>query len=129
MPKGGRKRTKEEYDKEIEDAIKRFRKYPERLRASYDVDDWKDFLLDIGISPQAINAGYDSYWENIRKGIVTENKPIMSPKAIDMTFRELTKKGVRYIEVWKDREVYKEVYKSERIAYRDIKTGRFIKGS
>lgn len=48
MPKG-RKRTPEEYNKEIEEAAKRMKKRPEHLKAAKNSKDWFNFLGNIGI--------------------------------------------------------------------------------
>ncbi len=65
MPKGKRKkRTEEEYEKEIEEATKRMQKYPEHLRSARDNEAWKEFLTNIGVT-----TGKADFWQNVRDTI------------------------------------------------------------
>lgn len=126
----GRKRTQKEYEKEIEDAVKRFKKYPEYTRqVSNDVDSWKEFLDDIGIYPDSQHNGSD-FFERIRQKDYTENHPITSRMATIDIISDVIKewdKGIRYIETTRKGTYYKEVYSGNRIVYRDISTGKFTK--
>lgn len=116
MPKGGRKRTQEEYEKEIEDAIKRFRKYPERLRASLDSEDWEDFLVGIGIWDEALYAGAD-FWERVRQGVQRE----ATARGYQPGFSER-----EIVEANVTAELYQTKSGKEVIRYRDNETGRFV---
>ena len=55
------KRSKEDYEREIEEAAKRMKKYPEYLEATKDSEDWIDFLKSIGIT----TSGAD-FWQDVR---------------------------------------------------------------
>ena len=66
MPKG-RKRTPEEYEREIEEASKRIRKNKENIKSARDDDTWQDYLLNVfGASPQSVNAGQD-FWDSVKE--------------------------------------------------------------
>lgn len=133
MPKGGKKRTNAEYEKEIEDAVKRFRKYPERIRSAYDSEDWQEFLIDIGVNPESVSSGYD-FWESVREKTVIEiDRDRIKTKGLQDRVSTLIKEyetGKRYIETTiidnKAVSQYREVY-AKHTVYRDVKTGRFTK--
>ncbi len=64
---------KRDYDKEIADAAKRMQKHKEHLEAARNSQEWKDFLLDIGVNPDTIESKSGSdFWENVRKQIPTK---------------------------------------------------------
>lgn len=63
MPKGAR--GKRDYKREIKETAKRMRKYPEGKKSAISSRAWHDFLIDIGISQQAISSG-SSFWEEVR---------------------------------------------------------------
>ena len=66
MPKG-RKRTPEEYEREIEEASKRIRKNKENIKSARKDSTWRDYLLNVfGASPQSIDAGKD-FWKSVRE--------------------------------------------------------------
>ena len=63
MPKG-RKRTQEEYDREIEEAAKRMQKRPEHLKAARNSKQWLDFLDNIGVTVES--GSKQDFWEKVR---------------------------------------------------------------
>lgn len=68
MPKG-RKRTSEEYEREIQEASKRMRKHKESLRASRDSESWIDFVrdvMDIPIETQAREVFFEKVREDVQ---------------------------------------------------------------
>lgn len=70
MPKG-RKRTPEEYEKEILEAVKRMRKHKESLSASRNSSDWLDFLDNLGVGTTDSEQGQD-FWEKVRLEYIGE---------------------------------------------------------
>lgn len=109
MPKG-RKRTSEDYEREIEEAAKRMQKYPEHLRAARDSDEWLEFLNGIGVGTTDTRQGQD-FWESVRD---------------KMYMREVGFSVKRLAEL--NSEVYNWVSSKGKsvIQYRDKETGRFI---
>lgn len=71
MSKGSKRQRN--YDEEIEDAIKRFKKYSDSRTAAKHSDTWLDFLDDMGINPKAIDKGGE-FWENVRQGVKPESR-------------------------------------------------------
>ena len=67
MPKG-RKRTKEDYEKEIEETAKRMQKRPEHLKSARNNTTWLAFLDNIGVSTIETKQG-QSFWERVRSKI------------------------------------------------------------
>jgi len=66
MPRG-RKRTSEEYEREIEEASKRIRKKKENIKTARTNVIWQEYLTDVlGVSPKALDNGKD-FWESVRK--------------------------------------------------------------
>lgn len=114
MPKGGKKRTKEEYEEEIEDAVKRFKKYPERLRYAGSSSEWQEFLSNIGIVQSSINGGSD-FWEGVREKTIAKIPAVR-------TYENRTV----YRETYQERMIYREVYSEIKTIYRDPRTGRFV---
>lgn len=89
MPKGNRKRTEEEYEREIEEASKRIRKHRENITSARDSDTWIDFLTDtFGVSPQAVNNGQD-FWESVRQDILQYDRE----EVRKLKYRELREQG------------------------------------
>lgn len=73
MPKGGR--GQRDYEKEVEDAIKRMRKYKEHLRSARDSDSWVNFLDKIGVNPLSFESEKGSaFWEEVRSKIDLDYK-------------------------------------------------------
>lgn len=69
MPKGKGQR---DYEREIEEAAKRMRKYPEHLKSARHSSEWKQFLIDIGLEPKAVSSQSGSdFWEQVRNQIYT----------------------------------------------------------
>ena len=70
MPHGHRTRSQADYEREIEDAAKRMKKYPEHLRSARTSSEWKDFLIDIGVKPEIVNSKSGSdFWKQVREKI------------------------------------------------------------
>lgn len=111
MPKG-RKRTKEEYDKEIIAAAKRIGKKREARQAAKGNTTWINYLLDVlNVNPDAVESDAGSkFWKSVREEI---SPPLPAP-----TQRQLT-------------EARATVYQNpetRQVSYR-ASTGRFVKRS
>jgi hypothetical protein len=132
-----KKRSKAEYDREADDAVRRFKKYPEFFRNAYDVNDWQEFLMSIGIHEP--NAKSD-FFETVReKTLIQHDKELQRQREIDLRMRDRitekykgsgqtrTGRNAVYYEVRKqDTIIIKEVY-PKHTAYRNPVTGRFTK--
>lgn len=121
----GKKRGTVEYEQEIEDAVKRFSKYPERLKFAGDSEEWREFLSSVGIPEE---KGID-FFESVRERTVQKYiEPFEGNrrKAISDLIKEYENRQV-YIDTNKKGSVYREVYTEKKVVYRDIKTGRFTK--
>jgi len=127
MPKGGKKRTNAEYEREAEQAIKRFRKYPERLLAAQDEDSWSEFLRNIGIHEVNIENGSD-YFEMIREKTLKsiDSAPDYRVSRLDR-IESNRKVYIDYMKSTPEEQVYREVYSEKKIVYRNMKTGKFTK--
>ena len=66
-----RGKGKRDYEKEIEDAAKRMRKYPEHLKAARTNQTWIDFLIDVaGVDPNATtSAKAQNFWKEVQEKI------------------------------------------------------------
>lgn len=129
MPKGGKKRTNAEYEKEIADAVKRFKKYPERIKSANDSDDWIEFLKSVGIYENSIEAGSD-FWERVREATLIDTQSIIgghSRRSMISSLYKVAKNASVYIDTYESGSVYREVYSGYRAVHRDMKTGRFTK--
>lgn len=118
-----RKRTAEEYEKEAEDAVKRFQKYPEHLEAARNNTDWIAFLEDNGVYPASIEAGAD-FFESVREKMLEEY-------GIDEYEPDET--GTSYSDFdYLDAGITVERYTTKKgniaFRYRDIETGKWVKG-
>lgn len=90
MPKGGRKRTQEDYEREIVEAAKRIRKHgKESLAAARDSGEWLDFLDSIGIATTQSSAGQD-FWGKVRG----EMPPIKRQTERRQSYSELREVGI-----------------------------------
>ena len=68
----GRKRTKAEYESEIEEAAKRMKKYPEHKKSAKNSQEWSDFLIDIGVNEKVVDSEAGSkFWNDVREEIYT----------------------------------------------------------
>lgn len=117
MPKG-RKRTQADYDKEVLEAVKRMKKYPEHLRSARDNDTWIEFLNNHDVWTTDTKQGQD-FWERVRQ----ELRPTPIPIQFGITQRQLDEANARL-------ELYKRILKSRqaiiREVYRNKETGRFV---
>ena len=107
MSKGHRNRSKDDYEREIEEAAKRMKKYPEHLRSARTSPEWKQFLLDIGIEPKIVSSdsGRD-FWEQVRSRV--------SEKEIGFTTRQLAEANAEYEPLGRGSQ------------FRSKETGRFV---
>lgn len=73
MPKGHRKRTQEDYEREIKEAAQRMRKHPEFLKSARNNQTWLDFLVNVvGVQPQATESdSAQKFWNDVREQIYT----------------------------------------------------------
>ena len=63
---------KRDYEREIEEAAKRMKKYPEHLKSARHSSEWKNFLINIGLEPKAVSSPSGSdFWEKVRNQIYT----------------------------------------------------------
>lgn len=59
-----------DYEREIIEATKRMRKYPEHLKSARDSSTWKDFLINIGVKEDIIGSASGSdFWESVREKV------------------------------------------------------------
>lgn len=119
MPKGRRKRTQEEYDKEVLEAVKRMRKYPEHIRSARQSETWFEFLGDIGVNPDILESqSGQNFWGRVRGQINAEEREmdISQQRIIEANIRALAERGI---------SVEFGVGKYQRTIYRDIR-GRFV---
>lgn len=120
MPKG--KRRKRDYEREIEEAAKRMRKYPEYLEAAMYSEDWQDFLLNVvGINPDSMDskAGKE-FWENVRDKIPEYD--------VGYTTRYLEEQNVEVVTgVFRDEhgKFTSEVTEKPVYTFRDLESGQF----
>lgn len=130
MPHGNRgkrrKRTAEEYEREAEEAEKRLRKYPDRLKSATDSDTFIDFLADIGVYHRAISGGSD-FWESVRGKVIEKDTapiPKQGEKAKSGLFteRQLAEARVN-ITSWTTK------HGKVQVRYRDYETGKYVKRS
>jgi len=68
MPKG-RKRTAEDYEREIEETAKRMKANPEYLRSARNNSVWYDFLDGIGIDIHNASPSRVGFFEDVRVAI------------------------------------------------------------
>lgn len=120
MPKG--KRSKRDYEREIEEAANRMMKYPEYLEAAMFSQDWQDFLLNVvGVNPDAVlsKAGKD-FWASVRDK--------MPEKDTGYTTRYLEEQNVTIVTgVYRDAKGRFTNKPTERpvYSYKDLETGQF----
>jgi len=107
-----RKRTQEEYEREIEEAAKRMKKRPEALGAARSSREWKDFLDDIGITNS--NA---PFWGNVRDEIGFTPKRLAEQNIEIETSHLFRDTKGRFIKTPMDKLI---------ILYRHKETGRFV---
>lgn len=112
------KKRDRDYEREMKEAANRMRKYPEHLKAAYDSKEWRQFLLDIGVEPEAINANV-SFWDSVR-GEVSGG----------FTKRGLAEQGVEVItgKIYRNEkgQFTKEVTSRPVAYYRGYETKKFI---
>lgn len=89
----GRKRTHADYEREIKEAAKRMKKWPEHKRSARDSDTWKEFLQSIGITNS--DAGF---WQDVRREI----KPLRISSIQPLTQRQLNENLVKVIKTYRD---------------------------
>ncbi len=127
MARHKRTRTQQDYDREIEEAAKRMRKYPEHLKAAQDDETWIDFLDNIGVNARTTDseAGQD-YWKKVADK-VTENELPISAEGVGGQ-RWLTEKRVKMQVLYRDSKGHftKTVTEKQVISYRSLETGRFV---
>lgn len=130
MPKGGKKRTNAEYEQEIEDSVKRFKKYPERKRASNSDSQWFNFLNHIGINTETNRQ--ETFWGRVRERVYSDTHPVEQGGVkylppVSELIHEYDNRTV-YFETDVKGSYYKEIYFNRKgETYRGIKTGRFTK--
>lgn len=147
MPKG-RKRTKEEYEKEIEEIAKRMQKRPEHLKTAKNNATWLAFLDNIGVSTIETAQG-KSFWEKVRSKIVpvkpTWKEPYTNLVTKQTSYRDKSGKFVSPASIGAPSktklvklaptprqliENLARVYENsetKQVSYRDVETGRFKK--
>ena len=116
MPRGRRSRTKEDYEREIEEAATRIKKYPEHLRSARTSSIWNDFLIDIGVKPEIVKSksGGD-FWDKVRNRV--------EEKELGITYRQAAEHGAD-IETYERTSSKGKVF--TQIAFRNMETGRFV---
>ena len=121
MPKG-KKRTAEDYEREIEEAAKRVQKYPEHLRSARTSSIWNDFLVDIGVKPEIVKSkSGNDFWDKVRNRV--------EEKELGITYRQAAEHGAD-IEtgIFRDAKgkFTKEVTDRPVVLFRSMETGRFV---
>ena len=122
MPKG-KKSTAEEYERDIEEAANRMKKYPEHLRSARTSGIWKDFLLDIGVSEKIVKSKSGSdFWDKVRNRVEMEE--------LGITYRQAAEHGAD-IETGIFRDAKGRFTKEAEgntpvISYRSMATGKFV---
>lgn len=92
MPKGKGQR---DYDREIEEAIERMKKYKEHLASARTNDTWQEFLMNIGVNPDAVTSSAGSnFWDKVRTRI---NQEARVEKARDSALEREADELVRLI--------------------------------
>lgn len=97
MPKGKRKRTQEEYDKEVLEAVKRMRKYPEHLRSARQSSTWFDFLGNIGVNPDTLESqSGQNFWGRVRGEINSQEQAMraLRQRLAEADIRRLAERGI-----------------------------------
>lgn len=147
MPKG-RKRTKEEYEEEVEEAAKRMKKYPEHLKAAKNNTTWLTFLDNIGVATTETKQG-QGFWDRVRSKIKptrpTWREPYINPATKQTSYRDKSgrfvspasigaparAKPVKLVPTSRQLiENLAEAYenpKTRQVSYRDVETGKFKK--
>jgi hypothetical protein len=111
------------YEKEIEDAAKRIKTYPESLKAARDSDIWIEFLTDVvNVNPATVESDKaQNFWDDVRfKLMKTE---------ISFTPRDLAEANVDLITgIYRDAKgrFTKTVTDKPVYSYRDMETSRFV---
>ena len=122
MPKG-KKRTSADYEREIEEAAKRIKKYPEHLRSARTSKLWNDFLIDIGVKPEIVKSESGSgFWDKVRQEVLPRESVRLPERQIQEHGAEVLTKLYRdakgqFTKIATDREVY---------VYRSIETKRIV---
>ena len=110
MPKG-RKRTQEEYEREIEEASKRIRKKKENIKTARTNATWQDYLIDVlGVSPKAVSNGKD-FWESVRERTLEFDTKAIKRRSRYSELREVgfTAKEARRIRDWSEDRIELEL--------------------
>ncbi len=123
MPRGGR-RKKGTSEKEVEEAAERMRNYPEYLGAARDSDNWIEFLDEIGVYPESLQAGRD-FWEEVR-GNVIEEITGFSPRKLAEANAEIVSGKLIYFDESGKFTTEEQEGQEPIISYRSKETGRFV---
>ena len=122
MPKG-KKRTAEDYEREIEEAANRMQKYPEHLRSARTSNLWNDFLVDIGIKHEIVKTKSGSdFWDKVRNKVEV--------RELGITYRQAAEHGAD-IETGVFRDAKGRFTKEAKgnipvVSFRSMETGRFV---
>ena len=118
-----RKRTSEDYEREIEEAAKRMQKYPEHLRAARTSHTWNYFLIDIGLKSEIVKSeSGGAFWDKVRNRVEV--------KELGITYRQAAEHGADIVTgVYRDTKG-KFTTKAEGnisvVSFRSMETGRFV---
>ena len=122
MPKG-KKRTAEDYEREIEEAAKRMQKEPEHLKAARHNRSWLIFLDSIGVNPNSTRTEKgQGFWEDVRNKV--------QEKELGITYRQVAEHGAD-IETGIFRDAKGRFTKEAEgnipvVLFRNMETGRFV---
>jgi len=101
-----------DYEREVIEAAKRMKKYPEHLRSARDSDVWKDFLINIGVKEDIVDSSSGSdFWESVREkvdskhiqrlSIYQQARSVGMPAKIARRIRDWSKeRAIEAIERW-----------------------------
>ena len=104
------KRSPADYEREIEEAARRMKKYPEHLKAARNNKAWNNFLLDVvGVKPKIIDSNKgDKFWNDVRNKI----EPVQAKRRnLYQEARQvgMTSKMARRIRDWSESRATQEI--------------------
>jgi len=117
MPKGKRrKRTEEEYDKELVDAVKRIGKQKEARQAASNSSTWMDYLINtLNFNESSFESDRgDMFWNDVRLALKKPDK-VTIPRPTQQQLAEA------------NATIYENI-STKQVSYRGV-GGRFVKAS
>lgn len=114
---------KRDYEKEIEDAAERMKKYPEHLEHARENNIWIDFLTDnVGVNLSSVESDKGSaFWENVRSKILEKDTGFTARELIEANVELMTGIYRNAKGQFTKSPTSKPVY-----SYRSLETGKFV---